>query len=85
VTLRPCLRCSKPSPGPRCPPCQRIHRPPGWTTIARAVLRRDRYQCQLRYEGCKGTATDAAHIDPRKPGTADNLIASCHPCNSKDS
>jgi hypothetical protein len=49
------------------------------------VLKRDGYQCQLRYEAvCIGTATELDHIDGwDTPGST--TIAVCRPCHARKS
>jgi 5-methylcytosine-specific restriction enzyme A len=66
-----------------------IYGTPRWKKLRLTVLRRDRFQCQYRYAGCKGKANHAAHIHPHNGTGADplawdpaNLIASCDHCNS---
>src|ERR1700733_6754577 len=57
----------------------------GWARLSAAVLKRDRYECQLQLPGCLGRATTADHIIPKSRGgtaTMDNLQAACRPCNS---
>jgi 5-methylcytosine-specific restriction endonuclease McrA len=60
--------------------------PPGWPKLRAAVLERDGRRCQLEYAGCRGEATTADHIVPRRFGGRDtlaNLRAACGPCNSR--
>ncbi|WP_448389415.1 HNH endonuclease [Mycolicibacterium sp. XJ1904] len=50
------------------------------------VLKRDGYQCQLRYPGCIGTATICDHIIALGLGgrdADDNCQAACQPCSNK--
>ena len=58
-----------------------------WRRMKANVISRDGGICQLRYAGvCIETATTADHIVPRSQGgsdKADNLRASCVPCNMK--
>ncbi|MGH3578677.1 MAG: HNH endonuclease, partial [Mycobacterium sp.] len=53
------------------------------------VLKRDGYQCQLRYAGtCVGSATDCDHIIPLSEGGTDNddnCCAACRPCHQRKS
>ena len=55
------------------------------TRVRPAILRRDNYECQLRYPGiCLGTARTVDHIHPKLWGgldVASNLRAACKPCN----
>lgn len=50
----------------------------------RAILDRDAWTCQLRYEGCTGRATIADHIVPHAEGGSDDptngqaVCPSCH-------
>ena len=49
-----------------------------------AILSRDRYQCQLAYPGCAGTATDADHVIPVFEGGNDEMTngqAACPACH----
>lgn len=49
-----------------------------------AILNRDNHQCQLRYDGCIGTATEADHIRNVANGGNDskeNGQAVCVPCH----
>ena len=52
-----------------------------------AVLRRDRFVCQLRLDGCMERATEADHIVPVSRGGAEydvsNGQALCASCHSK--
>jgi len=50
------------------------------------ALRRDNYECQLRFTGCLVIATTVDHRIPRLFGgtdAIDNLQAACDPCNKK--
>lgn len=64
----------------------RRHRLPGnWKTLRLRILRRDRWLCQIRYEGyCTVTATDVDHygtdIDDHRP---QSLRAACSACNQR--
>jgi 5-methylcytosine-specific restriction endonuclease McrA len=52
--------------------------------VRKAVLIRDNYECQIRGDGCLGTANSVDHIHPKAWGgraTPDNLRAACKPCN----
>ena len=54
--------------------------------VRAAVLRRDNWECQIRGEGCIGTANTVDHIHPKAWGgraTPDNLRAACWPCNQR--
>jgi 5-methylcytosine-specific restriction endonuclease McrA len=54
--------------------------------LAKAVLRRDGYRCQIRLPGCKGMATQADHIMPKSKGGShdmSNLRAACGWCNAR--
>lgn len=55
-----------------------------WRKARRAQLERDRYQCQLRYDGCTLRATEVDHIigadrDPQHR----QLRSVCHACHLK--
>lgn len=55
--------------------------------VRRAVLERDRYECQLQLEGCKGRATTVHHKRRHRDGgafTEVNLVAACQHCNSSE-
>jgi 5-methylcytosine-specific restriction endonuclease McrA len=65
---------------------------PGWGSISRRVIERDRGECQLRRPGCTGTATETDHIIPRSTALSwgwtraevnamPNLQAACSTCN----
>ena len=65
-----------------------MKRPRHWTYTGEkrrlAVLRRDNWECQIRGDGCLGSATTVDHIHPKAwGGTEDpsNLRAACKPCN----
>lgn len=52
------------------------------------MLKRDGYVCQLRLDGCTGTATVADHVLPAALGGRNepsNLQAACASCNRKKS
>jgi 5-methylcytosine-specific restriction protein A len=61
-----------------------------WRKTRLLVLQRDRHQCQLRYDGCTGYATEVDHIDgiattgiPRPQAlNPERLRAVCHPCHT---
>lgn len=59
---------------------------PAWAPTRKAILARDKYQCQIRLPGCLGRANAADHIMPVSAGGApfdhDNLRAACIHCNS---
>jgi 5-methylcytosine-specific restriction endonuclease McrA len=66
---------------------------PGWQTISRRVIERDRGECQLRRPGCTGRATTADHVVARatarlqgwttaQVNDPSNLVAACRSCNS---
>ena len=94
---RPCLDCGVLiRSGSRCKRHQKAHeeqrRPssaercgPGWAAVAKQVLWRDRYECQLRLPGCTRVATTADHVIARSQGGTndlENLQAACARCNS---
>lgn len=63
-------------------------RPRHWSysgeKLRRWVLRRDRYECQIRGPQCTVRATQVDHIFARVAGGTehpDNLRAACKPCN----
>lgn len=56
--------------------------PANWKTLRLRILRRDRWLCQIRFEGyCTVKATDVDHIGNRLDHRPSNLQASCGPCN----
>jgi 5-methylcytosine-specific restriction protein A len=89
---RACARCHQPARG-RCP-CTKGSWGQGSTRAGRkartAALNRDRHQCQLRYDGCTGTATEADHItsitalgQSRADATNPNALqGACHHCHT---
>jgi 5-methylcytosine-specific restriction enzyme A len=95
-----CIKCLEPSvPGKsRC--AEHItsnwdRRPPSkaysgrWASIARKVLQRDGFICQLAFPGiCKRRASQADHITAVAEGGTnelDNLRAVCPPCHRRRS
>lgn len=62
---------------------RRARLPKDWyTRIRPAVLRRDGYQCRLRYRDvCVGFATHVDHIRPGDDHRPSNLQAACEPCH----
>jgi 5-methylcytosine-specific restriction endonuclease McrA len=57
-----------------------------WASVRREVMKRDRFQCQLRYPGCVGRATEADHIVSVADGgehTLENARAVCKPCHRR--
>ncbi|OBB76808.1 HNH endonuclease [Mycobacterium sp. 852014-52144_SCH5372336] len=59
-----------------------------WRAVVRpAVLRRDGYQCQLRFPGiCVGRATEVDHVREVSDGGVDSVengIAVCIPCHRR--
>jgi 5-methylcytosine-specific restriction endonuclease McrA len=58
-----------------------------WRALRVAVLNRDRWQCQIRLDGCTTQATSVDHVtEPLQGGEfwdPANLRASCRPCNSR--
>lgn len=52
-----------------------------------AVLRRDKFRCQLNLPGCQGAATEADHIIPvsrgGSPTALDNGQAVCAACHTR--
>lgn len=60
--------------------------PPNWsTTIQPSILRRDKYQCKLKYVGCLGTATEVDHIERGDNHDPKNLQAACERCHATKS
>jgi 5-methylcytosine-specific restriction endonuclease McrA len=52
----------------------------------KAIFQRDGYRCQIRLEGCLGTATEIDHIIRKEWGGGDqpdNLRAACKWCNNR--
>lgn len=59
-----------------------------WKRLRRTILERDRYQCQIRYEGiCIGHANQVDHVINTAAGGAPldpaNCTAACAPCNAR--
>ena len=56
-----------------------------WRKLRAAVLLRDGYRCQLKLDGCEGTATHAHHTKGRAVTGDDpaHLVAACASCNLK--
>jgi 5-methylcytosine-specific restriction protein A len=60
-----------------------------WRKVRVTVLQRDKYQCQLRYTGCAGHATEVDHITNlatthtarRDAIEPDECQAVCKPCH----
>jgi 5-methylcytosine-specific restriction endonuclease McrA len=56
--------------------------PPGWRSRIRpAVLARDGYTCQLRYDVCTGAATEVDHKKRGDDHSMPNLQAVCSACH----
>lgn len=59
-----------------------------WRRLRLLVLERDNYRCQMRGEGCTGTATQVDHVVPLDRGGSrldpTNLQAACAHCNGRD-
>jgi 5-methylcytosine-specific restriction endonuclease McrA len=54
--------------------------PPDWPARRRAVLVRDKYQCQIRGPRCIGTANQVDHAGDSHDH--ENLRAACEPCHA---
>ena len=58
-----------------------------WKRLRRAVLQRDRYTCQLRYDGCTRHATQVDHkVNTARGGAPldpNNCSAVCAQCNAR--
>lgn len=62
-----------------------------WRKTRQAVLERDKYRCQLRYDGCLGHATECDHTinlasvgTPRRDAiNPDDCQAVCRPCHAE--
>jgi 5-methylcytosine-specific restriction protein A len=63
-----------------------VYRHRAWKPLARKVLERDGYVCQIRLPGCTGRATAADHVVEWRDGGAKydmaNLQAACAACNT---
>ncbi|ASU78497.1 HNH endonuclease [Actinopolyspora erythraea] len=59
--------------------------PPNWSTLRKRTLARDKHQCQLKYNGCLGRATEVDHITPGDNHHPENLQGVCSPCHAKKS
>jgi len=56
-----------------------------WEATRQRILRRDHYQCTLKYSGCTGRATQVDHLLAKANGGEDtdsNLASSCASCNN---
>ncbi|WP_457095183.1 HNH endonuclease [Mycobacteroides abscessus] len=58
-----------------------------WKRMRERVLKRDRYQCQIRGPHCTGHATQVDHIVNTAAGGVEldpaNLQSACPPCNAR--
>lgn len=59
--------------------------PPNWDRIRIRVLRRDRYICQIRLQGCTKRASDVDHIGSRTDHSLLNLQSACAHCHGRKS
>ncbi|WP_189059734.1 HNH endonuclease [Longimycelium tulufanense] len=59
--------------------------PEDWLWRRQQILRRDRYRCQLRWDGCLGTATEVDHVRRGSDHRPTNLRAACRSCHAKKS
>ncbi|MFD1044178.1 HNH endonuclease [Kibdelosporangium lantanae] len=59
--------------------------PVGWTALRITVLKRDRFTCQIRGQGCTAHATEVDHIQPGDNHGLENLRAVCSTCHSRKS
>ncbi|MBH5296526.1 HNH endonuclease [Corynebacterium ulcerans] len=57
--------------------------PKNWLALRHRILTRDNYRCQLRYDGCKGFATDVDHIHRGDNHADSNLQSACSACHLK--
>lgn len=58
--------------------------PKDWRSRRLRILRRDRWLCQIRFEGyCTVKATDVDHKNDRLDHSPANLQASCSACNQR--
>lgn len=55
-----------------------------WKAARLAALRRAQWRCEIRLEGCAGSASEVDHVDgiAQDPGHK-NLRAACKPCHRK--
>ena len=64
---------------------RRIYRTKTWRQVRRLTLMRDRFECQIKMEGCTHIATQCDHKMPLylggHPYDLDNLRAACEWCN----
>lgn len=56
--------------------------PPGWARIRVRVLQRDRWCCQLHYDGCLRRASEVDHVGEPDDHRDEVLRAVCHPCHA---
>lgn len=61
---------------------RRSRLPADWPRRRRRILRRDGHRCQLRYDGCRGIATEVDHIVNDDNHDDHNLHAVCEPCHA---
>jgi 5-methylcytosine-specific restriction endonuclease McrA len=55
-----------------------------WKEQSKRILLRDRFKCQLRYEGCTFRANTAHHVTYERFGGDEfdlDLVAACNECN----
>ncbi|MGW1740019.1 HNH endonuclease [Nocardia sp. NPDC001965] len=64
---------------------RRSRLPADWASRRSQVLRRDDYVCQLRWNRCLGTATEADHIRRGDNHSIENLQAACQRCHARKS
>lgn len=62
---------------------RRTRLPKNWHALRACILKRDKYRCQIRLEGCSVIATDVDHIARGDNHSLENLRAACSGCHKK--
>ena len=59
--------------------------PVDWDRRRSLILRRDRFTCQIRMDGCQEKASEVDHIQPGDNHDPTNLRAACSWCHGRKS